>query len=356
MNIKVLVLTRKFRGTTVGFGQDFEEKGCIVKTIVSEVECSRWNIFFRIKNRLGISNKRYMERKDRRFAQYIFNVCREFRPDVIYVCHGTQLRIDTIEKLKKECLLVADLIDRLDFFPVLYEAVPHYDLVYTYNRPDADFLSEQGINCKYMPAIGNHRIFMNKKCNKDIDISFIGATYPEKFYGDRMEIINRLIDDFPEAKFFVGGQCAPLRRPEKFFKWVVNRRRRESINNKDITAAESNAIYNRSKICLNINRINTGDGWSERLGNIMFTGAFQLVTYSKSIEKELGDCVETFCDYDELSNKIKYYLSHDDERISKAEAAYRLYLSKVNEISKEINLVDDVINEAKNRKKKVQVF
>ena len=49
---KVLVLTRNFRGVELGFGKEFEEKNCVVKTVVSEVYCSKWNIVFRIKNRI----------------------------------------------------------------------------------------------------------------------------------------------------------------------------------------------------------------------------------------------------------------------------------------------------------------
>lgn len=347
---KVLVLTRNFRGVELGFGKEFEEKNCVVKTVVSEVYCSKWNIVFRIKNRLGLSNEKYMERKDKKFAKKIIRICNEFRPDIIYVCHGTQLRAETVDKLKEKYYLVADLLDRLEFFPALKECVPHYDYVYSYIKEDCELLSKQGVKCIFLPSLGNSNIFHPTNDEKDIDISFIGATYPEEFYGDRLEIINRLIDDFPEKKIKICGECAPIRRPEKFVKWLFNKKKRRAFNNKNISAYQCNNIYNRSKICLNINRINTGDGWSERFGNIAFTGSFQIITYSPLIEREFGKCVETFKDYDELRNKIELYLNNDVLRESKAEEAYNLYLKKVQDMNRELNLVDDVLDKCSEAK------
>ena len=344
---RVLVLTREFRGVPMGFGTEFERKGCICKTIISDVYCSKWNIIYRLKNRFGLSNDKYMDKKDAKFAEYIYKVCEEFNPNIIYVCHGTQLRADVVDKLKKRYLMVVDLIDRLEFFPALYDCVSHYDLVYTYIEADCNYLTEKGVNCKYLPAIGNKECFFPMNINKDIDICFVGATYPSKFYGDRLEIINRLIEDFPQYKIFVGGECAPIRRPEKFLKWAVNKKKREIFNNKNITSDECNVIYNRSKICLNINRINTGEGWSERLGNIMFTGSLQIVTYNQEIEKNFGDHILTFKNYDELRKLVKLYLDDDDLREAKARSCYSYYLHKVDEMNKQLNLVDDVLSNMK---------
>lgn len=344
---RVLVLTRKFRGTLLGYGSEFEKYGCTVKTIISSVYCSKWNILFRIRNRFGQSNDKYMERKDRRFAKRIFEICEEFKPDIIYVCHGTQLRSDTVDTLKKKYYMVADLVDKLEFFPVLKDYVGHYDMVYTYIKADCEYLNNHNIMCKYLPAIGNSRVFYPMNINKDIDICFVGATYPEKFYGDRKELIDRLIEDFPDAKIFVGGECAPIRRPEKFLQWFFNKKRRQVYNNRDINSEECNVIYNRTKICLNINRINTGDGWSERFGNIMFSGSFQIVTYTEAIERTFGDMVETFHSYEELRDKIKFYLSHYDILEKRASNGYNMYLKKVQNIQKELNIIEDILENSK---------
>lgn len=344
---RVLVLSRIFRGVTMGYGEEFKQAGCTVKTITSLVDCSKWNIIFRLKKRIGLSNESYFIRKDKSFAKKVISICEEFHPDIIYVCHGTQLRPDTINYLKSRYYIVVDLIDRLDFFPKLKEYVPYYNMVYTYNKDDCEIMNNQGIECRYMPATGNPHIFKKMNINKDIDICFVGATYPEASYGDRLVIMNKLIDDFPDKRIFVGGQCAPIRRPEKFIRWITDKRKRKVFNNKDIDSYECNIIYNRSKICININRINTGDGWSERFGNIMYSGAFQIVTYNENIVRTFGDAVETFKSYDELKDKIKYLLDNEDELNARTEYGYKEYSRITNSLWNSFNIVDDVLKDYK---------
>lgn len=196
-----------------------------------------------------------------------------------------------------------------------------------------------------MPATGNSHIFKKMDCKKDIDIAFVGATYPESYYGNRLEIINRLIEDFPDKKIFIGGQCAPLRRPKKFIKWFFDSKKRSIFNNRDIDSYECNKIYNRSKICLNINRINTGEGWSERFGNIMFSGSFQIVNYNRFIAETFGDAVETFQSYDELREKIRYLLNNSDELGRRTEKGYLKYRNIIEKQWEKFNIVEDVIRE-----------
>lgn len=342
---RVLALTREFRGVPMGYIEEFKKAGCTVKIITSLVDCPKWNIIFRIKKRIGLSNESYYKRKDKKFAKKVLQICDEFQPDIIYVCHGTQLRPATIELLKKKYLIVVDLIDRLEFFPALKEYVPYYDVVYTYNKDDCEYMQKEGINCKFMPAIGNPNIFKKKNVEKDIDICFVGATYPESYYGDRLEIINRLIKDFPDKRIFVGGQCAPLRRPIKFLRWYTDKKKRTVFNNKDIDSYECNEIYNRSKICLNINRINTGEGWSERFGNIMYSGTLQIVTYNDTIVNTFGNAVETFKTYEELRNKIHDLLEDENELEKKTIHGYQAYKRISGDLWNQFNLVDDVFKE-----------
>ena len=137
--MKVLVLTRKFYGELMGIGDAFESAGCEVRTIISPTVCTNWNIYIRMKMRLGLSIDNYMRAKDKRFAKKINNICMEYNPDIIYTCHGTQLRAETLDELSKRYFLAADMSDRLDFFPELYDIVGHYDVVYTYSQEDCDY-------------------------------------------------------------------------------------------------------------------------------------------------------------------------------------------------------------------------
>lgn len=57
--------------------------------------------------------------------------------------------------------------------------------------------------------------------------------------------------------------------------------------------------------------------WSNRVGKIITAGGFMLYEYAPGMELMVGDAMEYFSSPEEAIEKIKYWLSHEDERIGR---------------------------------------
>ena len=76
-----------------------------------------------------------------------------------------------------------------------------------------------------------------------------------------------------------------------------------------------NDLYNRSKIVLNIQCLQSKNGWSSRLAEISGSGAFQIVDFNQYIYEELGNNMVTYTDYKDLKNKLVHYLNNESKII-----------------------------------------
>lgn len=75
--------------------------------------------------------------------------------------------------------------------------------------------------------------------------------------------------------------------------------------------------YYSSKINLNITMRSIESGIPQRVFDIMAVGGFVLSDRQEEIGElfDIGKDIEVYSSVDEMNDKIKYYLSHDDERI-----------------------------------------
>lgn len=176
-------------------------------------------------------------------------------------------------------------------------------------------IKEAGGHAVFTPARGNKDSFYQKNCDKDIDISFIGRMYPDKDYGYRYYVLKKLVKDYPNLKIYIGGECAPIRRPFKFLEWILCKRYKECFVNRNLLTSECKDIYNRSKICLNIERKNTGQCWSGRIVNILLTETFVLSKLDNNVTSDYFEGgIVGFRNYNHLKQLINYYLEHEKER------------------------------------------
>lgn len=129
--------------------------------------------------------------------------------------------------------------------------------------------------------------------NKKYDVCFVGHINS----GNRIDALDRLFKEFP--KFFYG---------QRLFN----------------DAAEK---YAQSKICFNISMT---DDLNMRTFEIMGAGAFCLTSWIPTIEEvfEDGKHLVLYRSLDEMIDKAKYYLKHDDEREKIAQAGYEEVMSK----------------------------
>ena len=334
--------------TTEGFppyAQAFVEKGF---TVLFCKPCTLFPIdvlFLRIETRLGLRRINTIRRMKRKTGMRVCSILNDYKPDIVFSINA---KLDSYYAsiIRKKCFLVSMLIDKVSFFPDVFENgfSKDYDVIYTYAIDDCEMINSISSNCVFIPAVCNKDSFHNDNVLRDIDVSFVGRMYPEKDYGERFDLLCRLVDSCPDLKIYIGGECAPIRRPIKFIKWRRNQLYRKAFVNRNLTTSECNQIYNRSKISLSIERNGTGNAWSGRIVNLFGTGTFVLSSDEpKMLDQYYKGCFVHFTGFEDLRNKVLYYLDHEKERIEIASRAYEQEKTMRNS-SLVINMTEDIIN------------
>lgn len=88
--------------------------------------------------------------------------------------------------------------------------------------------------------------------------------------------------------------------------------------------------YHLSKININCTLHSITSGIPLRVFDIMGVGGFVLSNYQPEIEElfSIGEDIEIYRNFDELEDKVRYYLTHEDERNSIALRGYKIVSEK----------------------------
>jgi len=271
---------------------------------------------------------------------YIRKIFDEFLPNFVFVRLGNYLSNEIVKYMRKSSITILYLGDSLQLYPEMKEKVFDYDAVFSYENSDVDILRSKGINVYPLMGVYDKTQYYPLKIIKDIDISFIGAMYDE-----RIKILKRISKDFSEFKLlFIGNYSKKKYLIDYIFHF--NKKMRLSYMNTTVNFREANEIYNRSKICLNLNRKEANTGWNSRLCEILGTQSLQVVNYNKIVLDEFGDGIVTFTDYDDLKDKIQYFLTNDLDRNEIARKGYNAVSKHTNDAK--LREVIDIVLELKN--------
>ena len=158
---------------------------------------------------------------------------------------------------------------------------------------------------------------------KKYDVCFIGHLQDQKNYNgfSRVDMLDRAFKAFPNFYFGTRNMSRP------------------GVNMFEDAARK----FCMSKIVLNIS---IGDDLNMRLFESMATGSFLLTNWLPTLGDlfEDGKHLVTYKTLDELVEKAKYYLEHDEEREKIAKAGQEEVLAK-HTYSHRIQTILDVINE-----------
>ena len=324
-NNRVLVIADIDENNLPDYLQEFCDKGFEVKTLRIGALIPKSEIGVRVKRLLGMDIRRDVRARKKGLEKEIIAAVDAYEPSIVVEINCMRLSAECADYIRSKSFLCGTMIDRIQFFPAYFEEAfsEHYDMVCTYSLEDYQIIENISHNCVFAPALADERIYYKIDCEKDIDVSFVGRMYPTKDYGYRLKILQRLVKDLPGVKIYVGGECAPIRRPDKYIPWRLNKAYRRAFINRNISQNECNEIYNRSKISLSIERAGTGSSWSGRLVNLLATET--LVLSSDDGERTrayFGGGMVFFSNYTELLAKIKHYLSNEEERVAIAQKGY----------------------------------
>ena len=197
----------------------------------------------------------------------------------------------------------------------IFELAPHVDYILISYRGDLDELQASGlVNGRYFPFAASrkwHTGFALSEAERQrytCDVSFAGTCSPKR------EVLLR-------------GLGERLGRPVKVWgrSWLGKR----GVDwGGPLTMQETLKVHALSKIALNINPDPARDGLNMKAYEIPAAGGFQICDAQPVwSDIPLGRYVPTFHDLDELSERVTYYLEHEDERREMARLAHETVLA-----------------------------
>lgn len=256
------------------------------------------------------------------YSEFVFNKIAsktlDLNPDLIIVTYRFTHPI-CIKKLKKNLANVPIIHinpDALTTFENQQIFLSDYDAYFTKDSYIVDFMKNKlKLNTYYLPEALNPRVHKKPTINKkeaenniNIDVSSFGTMYPY-----RTVMLEKLIKSGININLFG--------TPRNHF--GINNIN-NSFSNEFITGTRKAEILYGSKIVFNnfhyaeINSVNV------KFFEIYGVGAFQICDYKESIREfsTVDHNKFTYKSIDEAIELIKYYLNHENERISIANIQY----------------------------------
>ncbi len=260
------------------------------------------------------------ERTDQVINRDLEKLAGSFKPDLVLVLCGENIRPQTIEFLRNNChaVTVNWLYDTL-LLPYRQELMKTvgsaYDRVFLIDAPeilqriDIPFrrVSTLPLGCE--PSV--HRTMALSSEEREFygsDVAFVGTVTPER---------ERWLEELVDFDLKIWGR------------WEgKNPRLEKCYRTKDLYADDAVKIYNASKIILDMHTLSDRHeqiyNVTPRVFEVPASGGFLLTNQSLQIKDffTIGEEMIVYRNQDHLKDLIRYYLVHEDERLKIAERGY----------------------------------
>ncbi len=194
-------------------------------------------------------------------------------------------------------------MNKLKYGNIAIDELQFYDALAVASKIYTQKLKEKGFKAYYVPQFTNTDVFYrNPQEELKSEVLFVGT---KRQYGSADIVLKY---NLPITVYGPG--------------WG-NLSTREYIDNKEL-----HKYYSSAKIVLNDHRedMRTNGFINNRVYDVTATGTLLISDYMPEIEEIYGDSVPMYKSEEELIELIKYYLSHDKERIEKAQKAQQITL------------------------------
>ena len=233
----------------------------------------------------------------------LIQLVREETPDyVFFITYQNQVKLDTLTKIRATGSLLIGWFsdDQWRFDQYSMKMAKYLDFQVTTDRHAYTRYLELGFNpihCQW--GCNEHHYQKKKGLQKDIDVSFVGSRH-----GARKASLEQLNENGIKINGFGrdwGGR---------------------------ISFDEMISVFNCSKINLNLSNSSVDENIKQIKGRhfeVPMCGGFLLTDYVAGLEDYFipGQEIETFQGIEEATDKINYYLTHDEDRETIADAGYR---------------------------------
>lgn len=164
----------------------------------------------------------------------------------------------------------------------------------------------------YLPQTADHRAFRPLGLPSAYDIAFGGALSLRLPNAPSGFLRARILNAIAEAGFSVHAFVSGIAEAIPFFPALRSVQYYDGYKSHE----DLNVLYNRAKIIVSIHSPQFKTGISPRVFEAAFAGGFQLIQYEEDVLRLFPECGEvSFHSERDLLSKIRYYLTHDDERV-----------------------------------------
>tara|TARA_R100001163_G_scaffold1295_1_gene1894 strand:+ start:5443 stop:6342 length:900 start_codon:yes stop_codon:yes gene_type:complete len=279
---------------------------------------------------------------------------------ILYIAKHGQQNNDDEGSIYKSLTLLGHKVDRfqLNYFktdkPILDNISKHYDFALFHKLPDADYVEYvcnkwKGI-CWYFDAVGKGFDSNDDYVNLVKDYFYIGLFTDGDFVNSQNKNNIKLLrqgldldDDndvfVPNVAYRLGNEPIPfifigtighggyLEREQYLEKLKNDFSGWRPHNKYDIFKEHLASVCRQTKIMLAMPPV-TDHYWSNRVYLLGGRSAFVLHPYSSELEKQFGDSMAFYKDYEELKEKIDYFLQNNQERQSMSQKAHSIILNE----------------------------
>lgn len=322
--MKVICAITERNESILRLEQSFKSIGVDVRIFISEDFRENCSYLHKKLDKLGC--KFFRKEYNRQKRLELYNLIQKFSPDkILFVNFPHDIYpISYIDELKQHLSVIfwfVDVLPQKKFFEDYF----HNAKVFVYEKKDADELKNKypNLRVKYLP-VGYSDAYADggvsvASSHGLIDIAFIGTPYKNRLllldYLAKNALREgwnlKIIGPFYQANHFWKKFIFKHRYPE-LFPFIIN---------KSISSFEAAKIYRTSKICLNIH-LEKNHSLNPRTFEIMASGAFELIDRRDDYHGFLtpNEDLVDFSTPDEMIDKIRYFLTHDEERNAIANA------------------------------------
>ncbi|SMF89436.1 spore maturation protein CgeB [Paenibacillus uliginis N3/975] len=253
-------------------------------------------------------------------SEDVVALAKKAQPDLVLVLNGVVLEADTVKRLRQNGFRTAVwFTDDPYYTDWTVSIAPRYDYIFTLESSCLSFYRKLGCQQVYhLPFAVNPNVFHPKHVptSYQSDICFIGTAF-----WNRVEAIDRLAPFLKNKKVVISG-------------WWWDRLQNYSLLSEKIklgdwmTPEDTASYYNGAKIVINLHRAADDDtinanGYkipahsvNPRTFEIAGCATLQLSDVRQDLGQlySTGTEIGTYGSYDELVEKIEYYLQHEEER------------------------------------------
>lgn len=263
--------------------------------------------------------------------QELLDYIREHRPNLtIIVPFGDEFIPDIIDQLQDFTTTLCYFFDDIWRTKFAQFWIPHFHYFTTTQTSMLRRYSEMGYrNALYSPCGYNSQLYQRKPGEKEYDVSFIGGWHPYRSW---------LIKQLRKAgiKVAVWGKTWPSGRIshegmiEVFQRTKIGLNLTDSATTFDLRRQMNYFLSSRWALRDALFSPKRKESMKARHFELAGCGTFQLSYYVEDLEHcfEIGKEIAIYTDVDDLIEKARYYLKHDEEREAIACAGYRRALAE----------------------------